>query len=288
MKIIINADDFGFTQGTNDAIFELARLGTLTSTTVMTNMPYAKQARELLEIPNFSVGLHLNLTQGRPILSAKRVSSLVDAHGEFHDLKTFIPLAKKGRLKSDEVEAEIVAQWSALENIVGDKISHMDSHQGLNRIPFIFDRTLVFLKKQAVPAMRYYVKYYAVGSGDSAQIEKPGLRTVRRYGAKRLLVEAYLNHQRAKLLKHTKSPDGMLMPRSHDTLDVLNWLSKMSPPTTMSGTVVEIPCHPAANTDGLVDTKYVQHRVEEYEVLRSSAFVAASKRWSLVDYWSIG
>jgi predicted glycoside hydrolase/deacetylase ChbG (UPF0249 family) len=34
---IVNADDFGLTQGVNDAVLELAELGALSSTTVMVN-----------------------------------------------------------------------------------------------------------------------------------------------------------------------------------------------------------------------------------------------------------
>lgn len=43
MKLIINADDFGMTKSVNKAVAELAQLGTLTSTTVMVNMPYWRQ-----------------------------------------------------------------------------------------------------------------------------------------------------------------------------------------------------------------------------------------------------
>lgn len=287
MKIIINADDFGFTKGTNEAVFQLAQLGTLTSTTVMTNMPFAHEADKLLGFSGFSVGLHLNLTQGKPLLPGDKVPSLVGEDGNFHDLTTLTLRAKQGRLNAGEVEAEIEAQWNALCSIIGDRISHMDSHQGLNRIPFIFDRTLAFLKKQSVPAMRFYVKYYAVGAGEGSRIEKPGLMTIRRYGAKRLLVEAYLKRRLAQLLRHTTAPAGMLVIRSHDTRDLFRWLIEAAPVTINESTILEIPCHPAANTAGLVDTKYVEERVEEYELLKSSAFVEASKKWSFVDYSTV-
>ncbi len=61
MKLIINADDFGLSPGVNEAILELGKLGTVTSTTVMTNMPYYKDIVKLLSLKNIGIGLHCNL-----------------------------------------------------------------------------------------------------------------------------------------------------------------------------------------------------------------------------------
>lgn len=283
MKIIINADDFGFTRGTNEAVFELARIGTLTSTTVMTNMPFAEEAKRLLEQRRFTVGLHLNLTQGSPVSPPESVPSLVGTDGSFHDLKTLAARAKSGQLKAADVDTEMQAQWRKLHGIISDAVSHMDSHQGLNRIPFIFDRTLAFLKSHPVRAVRFYVKYYAVGSGNGARIEQPGITSIQRYGPKRILVETYLKRRRKRLCMQTSAPDGMLVSRSHDTRDLFKWMCEARPGAAPDR-VLEIPCHPAANTEGLVDTKYTTERVEEFELLRSEAFRKAAGGWNLADY----
>lgn len=287
MKIIINADDFGFTEGTNEAVFELARLGTLTSTTVMVNMPFAEEAVKLLNLRNFSVGLHLNLTQGSPVSPPEAVASLIDGDGQFFDLKELSQRAKAGKVRGEELLTEMEAQYGRLREILGDRITHMDSHQGLNRIPFIFKQTLRFLRKHPLNAVRFYIKHYAVGSGESARIEKPGLLTVRRYGLKRLLVESYLKRNLARLRGLTTTPDGMLVRPSHDTLELFRWLVDNSAPLGAPDWIVEIPCHPAANTEGLVDTKYTEERVREYAMLKSPDFVSAAKRWRLVDYTAL-
>jgi len=286
MAIVINADDFGFTRGGNAAVFELARLGTVTSTTVMANMPYAGEAKGLLEIPQFTIGLHLNLTQGQPVQPPERVMTLVDSSGYFWDLKTLAGKAKKGQLDANEVDSEIEAQWETLRGIVGDAISHMDSHQGLNRIPFLFQRTLAFLRKRPLRAVRFYLKYYAIGSGASARFDRPRLSQIRRYGLRRLLVETYLKRQRVQLNRLAASPDGMLVSRSHDTRDLLRWLITAAPHGP-ENYVLEVPCHPAADTVGLDGTKYVSERVEEYELLKSPAFIEASRRWRFVDYTAV-
>ena len=56
MKIIINADDFGMTKSVNEAIIELLSIGSISSTSVMVNMEYASEAKQLLDIDNI-VGL---------------------------------------------------------------------------------------------------------------------------------------------------------------------------------------------------------------------------------------
>ena len=49
-KIIINADDFGLTIGVNRAIAELVNAGTVTSVSVMTNMPHYREIRDLKKV----------------------------------------------------------------------------------------------------------------------------------------------------------------------------------------------------------------------------------------------
>jgi chitin disaccharide deacetylase len=66
-KLIINADDFGFSSVFNKKILELVREGLITSTTVMVNRvaeDQKEQLNELLELSethSLSIGLHLDL-----------------------------------------------------------------------------------------------------------------------------------------------------------------------------------------------------------------------------------
>ena len=46
-KLIINADDFGYSSGVNAGIMKAYQEGVLTSTTLMGNMPGAKEAVRL-------------------------------------------------------------------------------------------------------------------------------------------------------------------------------------------------------------------------------------------------
>ncbi len=82
MKLIINADDFGYSKGINYGIFEACKNGVLTSATLMTGMPGAEHASEMMkEIPKLGVGLHLNTALGKPGNSNRK--TLTDKNGFF-------------------------------------------------------------------------------------------------------------------------------------------------------------------------------------------------------------
>ena len=79
-RVIVNADDFGFSAGISAGIIRAHREGIVTSTTVVANMPAAEQAVEMLaDAPRMGVGVHLNACQGLPLSDAG--SALAGADG---------------------------------------------------------------------------------------------------------------------------------------------------------------------------------------------------------------
>ena len=67
-RLIVNADDYGYTSGVSAGIRRAHREGIVTSTSVMMPMPHAPAALETLkaESPSLGVGVHLTLTEGVP------------------------------------------------------------------------------------------------------------------------------------------------------------------------------------------------------------------------------
>ncbi len=64
-RLIVNADDFGFTRGVNEGIIEAHRHGILTATTLMANGPAFEHAVQFAKAnPTLDVGCHLVLVQG--------------------------------------------------------------------------------------------------------------------------------------------------------------------------------------------------------------------------------
>ncbi|HXT49290.1 MAG TPA: ChbG/HpnK family deacetylase, partial [Gemmatimonadaceae bacterium] len=96
-RLIINADDFGFSEGVTRGIVEAHVAGSVTSTSIMANgIDWQNAVARARALRTIGVGVHLNLVQGRPLL---RVPSLTDARtGEFFGLGALARRALLGRV----------------------------------------------------------------------------------------------------------------------------------------------------------------------------------------------
>jgi hypothetical protein len=68
-RVIVNADDFGLSACDNAVILGAFQAGVISSTTAMANMPAFEAACSMARHPLLEgrVGLHFNLTAGRPL-----------------------------------------------------------------------------------------------------------------------------------------------------------------------------------------------------------------------------
>ncbi len=135
-RLIINADDFGFSSGVTRGIVEAHAAGSVTSTSIMANgMDWENAVRCARGNRSLGVGVHLNLVQGRPLL---RVPSLTDpATSEFYSLGALSRRAMLGRVDAGELEAETRAQIERVRG-VGIVVTHLDSHRHSHVMPGIF------------------------------------------------------------------------------------------------------------------------------------------------------
>src|SRR5207248_9409488 len=68
-RLVVNADDFGFTADVNEGIVEAHRNGILTATTLMANGDaFDDAARRAAAVPALDVGCHFVLVGGRSLL----------------------------------------------------------------------------------------------------------------------------------------------------------------------------------------------------------------------------
>ena len=84
MKLIMNADDFGFSRGVNLGILEAFQNGVVSSTSLMVNMPGFNHAVELMkQYPDvLNVGIHL-VTSVEYALT-KGLKTVADENGHFY------------------------------------------------------------------------------------------------------------------------------------------------------------------------------------------------------------
>ncbi len=138
--LIVNADDLGYDPEVTRGILEAMRDGIVSSATLMVNGPHSQQAAEAAreissssgsDRPTLALGLHLNLARWRPCTDGIP-SGLLDAHGEFIE-------ANAGRLPSELVARETLAQLSRLQVLTGAPATHVDVHKHLHRHPNVLE-----------------------------------------------------------------------------------------------------------------------------------------------------
>lgn len=149
-RLIVNADDFGRSEGINHGIVEAHRSGIVTSATLMVAYPKAAEAARLaLGCPRLGVGLHLALTGGTPVLPPARVPSLVDGQGR-------LPRKPEGLFAAApaDVMAEARAQLGRFEDLVGRPPTHVDSHHHAHRLPVVLEALAELAGAAGLPVRR--------------------------------------------------------------------------------------------------------------------------------------
>lgn len=135
-KLIVNADDFGITKSVSDAIIKVFTNGSVSSTSMMVNMPGTDYAIDLAkQNPKLGIGLHFNISEGRSMLEGS--SSLTSNEGYFYSRSVQLKRLLFGSVDIGDVVAELEGQYNYLSN-AGLTITHIDSHQHLHMNPKIF------------------------------------------------------------------------------------------------------------------------------------------------------
>lgn len=144
--VIINADDFGLSEGVNRGIEEVYRAGSLSSATLMVNMPGFEDAvRTAYALPGLGVGLHFNVTYGKPLSDPRLVPSLVKPDGAFRDIKT------QWHRDEREIEHELAAQWERFI-ATGLRPTHLDSHHHMHQIdPSVYRAMAALAVSERIP-----------------------------------------------------------------------------------------------------------------------------------------
>ncbi|MFY4774452.1 chitin disaccharide deacetylase [Metabacillus sp. RGM 3146] len=132
MKLIVNADDFGYSPGVNYGILDAHHQGILTSATMMMNMPGTDHACIISKhAPDLGIGVHFVLTTGFPLTNG---ASLKGENGRFLTQQQFF----KRELNAKEIQDEFQAQLSKFLK-AGLQPTHFDSHHHVHRQPIVWE-----------------------------------------------------------------------------------------------------------------------------------------------------
>jgi predicted glycoside hydrolase/deacetylase ChbG (UPF0249 family) len=154
-RLIVTADDFGLCPSVSRAILEAHRQGIVTSASILANAPGFEEAASLArEAPGLAVGVHLNLTRGRPVSRPAEVPSLVREDGAFARGARGLTLAlARGRLALQDVRQEWAAQI-ARARAAGIVPTHLDAEQHVHLLPPLFRVVVGLAQAEGILAVR--------------------------------------------------------------------------------------------------------------------------------------
>jgi chitin disaccharide deacetylase len=150
--LIVNADDFGASPGSNRGIVAAHQNGIVTSTSLMVDTPWSADAAALAAgVPDLSVGVHLDLDRVGPA----------------------------------DVARALARQYDRFLELLGSPPTHLDSHHDRHGQPDLLPETLHFARARGLPLRGHSVahacsKFYGQWGGEThfEQISVAGLGRV--------------------------------------------------------------------------------------------------------------
>ncbi len=170
-KLIVNADDFGITEGVTIGILHTHADGIVTSTTTMMNMPAASFAiKQAEKFPKLGVGIHFVLTVGRPLVDG--ATTFTDENGNFkrpNQYDSRHPETDNIEKFQEELYIEWKAQMEKFIEVAGKKPTHIDSHHHAHLLPIARDVAIKLAHEYDLPLRqreKIYDKYEYVRCAD--------------------------------------------------------------------------------------------------------------------------
>jgi predicted glycoside hydrolase/deacetylase ChbG (UPF0249 family) len=233
-RLIINADDFGLTEGVNRAVMELNAAEVLPSATLMaTGRAFREAVHSAFVQTSLGVGCHVVLVDGRPELHPAELPTLAPEGRLRSNLTTFMVDLFGGRIASREIEWEAVAQIRQLQS-AGITVTHLDTHKHTHMFPRVLGPLIRAARACNVPAVRNpFEPDWSLRLTEKAPpTRRLQVRTLR------LFREQFLRAVRAARLRTTDGTLGVLATGTFDAAYVLRLLRNMPPGTW------ELVCHP--------------------------------------------
>ncbi|MBC7799172.1 MAG: hopanoid biosynthesis-associated protein HpnK [Gemmatimonadaceae bacterium] len=151
-RVIACADDFGLSEGVNDAVEQACRTGWLTTASLMVAGPAAADAvRRAQRLPGLRVGLHLVVIEGPAVGPAP---GLVDDRGWFpsDQLRLGVDYFFRPGVRT-RLRAEIAAQYAAFA-ATGLRLDHANAHKHMHMHPTVGRMLIEEGARYALPAIR--------------------------------------------------------------------------------------------------------------------------------------
>ena len=256
-RLVVNADDFGYTRGVNRGIIDAHTNGILTATTLMANGAAFTDAVQLArQHPELDVGCHLVLVGGRSLLSGEEL------------LPGSVPeLVARVAARRMEPYEELKAQVEAILD-EGIRPLHLDTHKHTHLLFPVLSAVARISEEFRIPWVRRPFDFPLSGSGPIPWSK----RTISRS------LQVLRNRFHTKLANHAcRTTDhfaGFQLTGYLRTEELTGLLRSLPEGLT------EFMCHPGYCTDEL---RASRTRLKESRELELQALVAPEVRSALSE-----
>ena len=269
-KLIITADDYGMTSLVDTAIDDCIKAGLVKSTNVIVNQDNFSAAKRLRErFPDISIGLHWNVTSGKPVSNLNEIASLVNPKtGDFWGLRDFMKRFKTGLIIKDELSLELINQYKLFRAFCGEPDYwnvHMNSSLDFKIFPF-FNK---LARELGITKTRTFQRVYVNGCMNMS-IKNRWIERI-----KKVILDFWFGY--FVPLTGTKMPDGRVMYfNSYDKVsDVDNIGRKI---VWGKKEIVELVIHPAVGIDHKKFGTLSDIRLDEWRLFSNKDMVEYYER----------
>ena len=153
--VVVNADDFGLSHGTNEGVLQAHANGIVTSASLMVRQPAALDAVERArDYPHLGLGLHIDLGES------------IYREGQWRTVYEVVPVDSVA-----DVSLEVERQLDQFRGLVGRDPTHLDSHQHAHRYEPVRSVMIALAERLGVP-LRDFTQHVRHRGGFYGQTDK--------------------------------------------------------------------------------------------------------------------
>ncbi|MGC1105267.1 MAG: ChbG/HpnK family deacetylase [Candidatus Acidiferrales bacterium] len=282
-RLIVNADDFGYTRGVNSGVIRGFCDGIITSTTIMANgLAFGDAVEHAKKNPKLGVGCHLVLVGGACVEAASAIPSLADDEGRLPSnwaILTGKLLA--GAVRGEDIARELRAQIGKVMR-AGIDPTHLDSHKHTHSHPRVMEQVVRVADEFGIRRIRKPFE-------DADVLLRSAFRGG--WGSLRQSVTALVARTAAPQFEKLARAHGICSPKRLWGVAATGRLNRgviLSMIGSMQDGVNELMCHPGEYDDALEHsgTRLKRERERELEALTDPAVRAAidEQGIKLIDY----
>ena len=283
-KLIINCDDFGVSKETNNVIIQCLKFKKATSASILSNGDFFLHGIKKIKknLKNNHFGVHLNLTEGKALSKSKKLTNKKNIFNHGPEYFFFLQCLKKYKKLENDIYFEFKSQILRVKE-KGIKISHLDSHQHIHHIPFIFKIVKKLGKEFKIKKIRHIREKFILKNFFKNFLYKIQTQNYLKY----FLIKIY--EKKLEYFKSTNFFYGILSSGKININEFFNYVDSIDKNKT-----VELCIHPSKKTTKFKNLKFDEfynsdNREYEDNLLFSSDFKKGltKRKIKLINFSSV-